>query len=400
VLSHRVLQATELEWCTVYRWDHQANTLQLVHEAGSAFWPPYEGPVQSLRELPTLHDMLQRGEARAFIVDDLKSLTERAHYKFIGVAECLVCPVKLKGDVVAVVEMMAGAAQTFDDSAFSLVQGIANIIGSALQSANLYSSLEHRAQALESAYHEVEEINRLKDDLLQNISHELGTPLTHILGYLSLLSDQAFGPLEPDQQSTVDMVIGKTQLVADLLKHMIALHGNNRYSLNLKPTDLGQLAALAVRSMTPKAQAAGLRIVARIAPGLPQVEVDPTAMGEVFEALLDNAIKFSFEGKFIQVSVQDTPGPALQVCVSDEGIGIPEGEFNKIFRQFYQIDGGTTRQYGGMGLGLAIVQKVVQAHGGRVWIESELGKGTSVYFIIPTRAQQPSDDPNRGALAV
>lgn len=401
VLCHRVLQATELRWCAVYRWDQQAETLQLIRELGLAAWQSSDGPLSNLDDFGSVRHVIEHAGIQSVVTSQMSDFNERNYYRQLGVVSAMIAPVRIQSQVVGVVRIMAVDEHDFDDSMYSLSQGVANIIGNALENSALYSSLEKRAQALEAAYREIEQADRLKDELLQNLSHELGTPLTHILGYLSLLEDGAFGEVSEDQKSTLQMSIRKTQQVAELVKHMVTVHASNAYKLNLKETQLEQLAALAIRTMTPKAKTANIRIVTRIPPQLPLVQVDQVTMSEVFEALLDNAIKFSQGGKLIEVSIVDTKGPMLQVSVRDEGIGISKDEHDKVFREFYQVDGSMTRKYSGMGLGLSIVQKIVMAHGGRVWLESEAGQGTCIYFTVPKNKFE--DNPanhNKGAFAI
>ncbi len=121
----------------------------------------------------------------------------------------------------------------------------------------------------------------------------------------------------------------------------------------------------------------------KIAENLPRVYVDQALIGQVFEALLDNALKFSPSGSQIEVIIRDPGGPMIESCVKDHGIGIPPEEHEKIFMRFYQVHQGTARSYEGTGLGLSIVYDVVDSHGGKVWLESEENKGTAIYFTVP-----------------
>lgn len=401
VLCHQALEATNLRWCSVYRWDRTQDTLQLVREMGIASWQNNSSPVQNLEEFSFVQHVIDLGMVQTQTTARLTDFSERNYYRQLGAAACLFAPVRVQKQVVGVVGMMRSDDGEFDDNSFSLAQGIANIIGNALENSALYSSLEKRAHALEAAYREIEKADRFKDELVQNLSHELGTPLTHILGYLSLMEDGAFGDVTTEQQNTLQLAINKTQRVAELIKRMIALYPSNTFRLNLKETHLEQVAALSIRTMTPKARAAKARIIPRIASNLPPANVDQVSISEVFEALLDNAIKFSEGGKLIEVSILDTGGPMLQISVRDEGIGISKEEHDKVFREFYQVDGSMTRKYGGMGLGLSIVQKIVTAHGGRVWLESDPGEGTCVYFTVPkAKFDDPASANQHNALVI
>jgi signal transduction histidine kinase len=116
---------------------------------------------------------------------------------------------------------------------------------------------------------------------------------------------------------------------------------------------------------------------------LPPVLVDSKTISDAFEKLLDNAIKFGGDGKCVEVTLQDTDGPMLQVMVRDYGIGIDVPEQQKIFQRFYQVDGGTARRYGGTGIGLAIAKSIIDGHGGRIGVKSKLGEGATFIFTLP-----------------
>jgi signal transduction histidine kinase len=236
---------------------------------------------------------------------------------------------------------------------------------------------------LEAAYKELQEADRLKDDLLQNLSHELRTPLTHILGYMRLLADEAFGSLTADQGDAVNLVLNKAQHLADLVKDIVAVQESEVHNLTPKPIHLERVVALAIRSISGQAQSRNIPITAKIPASLPLVYADPVRIGEVIEELLENAIKFSPNGTQIEVTLDDPGGPMLHASVRDYGIGIHPDEQEKIFRRFYQVESGTTRRFGGTGLGLSIVRQVVEGHNGRVWVESRPGEGSHFHLTLP-----------------
>jgi len=125
-----------------------------------------------------------------------------------------------------------------------------------------------------------------------------------------------------------------------------------------------------------------LTLVENLPEDLPPVAGDEGWLLQVFDNLLGNAIKFSPNGGQITVTVEDA-GPMERVSIADQGIGIPKDQQERIFERFYQVDGSARRRFGGVGLGLAIVKRIVETHGGKVWVESEEGKGSTFYFTIP-----------------
>jgi signal transduction histidine kinase len=273
--------------------------------------------------------------------------------------------------------------RVFDDAELSLCQGIANVVGNAMENAQLYTAQEQRASALEAAYKELQDADQLKDDLLQNLSHELRTPLTHVLGYLRLMADGALGPLNTQQVETLELVTGKAQHLAELINDIVSVQESEARNLIPKPIHIERVVALAVRTNLADAQAKDIPIVARIAANLPPVYADPVRLEEVFAELLENAVKFSPRATQIEIEIDDPGGPLIHACVRDHGIGIAPEEHERIFRRFYQVESGTTRRFAGTGLGLTIVRKIIEGHKGRVWVESEPGKGSCFHLTLP-----------------
>jgi signal transduction histidine kinase len=197
------------------------------------------------------------------------------------------------------------------------------------------------------------------------------------------MADGAFGTLNAQQVETLELVMTKSSQLADLINDIVSVQESETRNLLPRSIHLERIVALAVRSSADRAQAKDIQIVARIPSGLPLVFADPVRIEEVFKELLENAIKFSPPSTQIEITLEDTGGMVIQACVRDHGIGIAPEEHEKIFRRFYQVDSGTTRRFGGTGLGLTIVRKVIEGHNGRVWLESTPGQGSSFYLALP-----------------
>jgi signal transduction histidine kinase len=279
------------------------------------------------------------------------------------------------------------AARTFDIAEISLCQGIANVLGGAIENARLYQSLEKRANALQTAYDELSRADRVKDDLIQNLSHELQTPLHQILMQLDLIASDALGPLNADQQKNMQGVMRRITQVGDLVRDMVSLQTLDTGPLQFAEAGLATIAETAIRDLSSKAARAGLQIAATAPPDLPPVWADAQRIGEVFAQLIENAIKFSpraeRQADRIDVQVEDRGGLMIHVLIRDYGIGIPKAEFERIFQRGYQIDSSLTRRFGGTGLGLSLARQIVEAHGGKIWVESTVGAGSQFHFTIP-----------------
>ena len=235
---------------------------------------------------------------------------------------------------------------------------------------------------MERAYEELREVDRLKTELVQNISHELRTPLTFIKGYVELLTDGSLGPLNSKQSSALRVVVERTTVLVRLVGDIITLQKSEIGDFNFEPLHLEDVVSLAVEGARVSAKKYHVVLKSHMPHDLPRVMIDKDRIIQVFDNLLENAIKFSPEGGDVIVGAEAEPGQVL-VTVQDHGIGIPQDKLNKVFDRFFQIDGSMTRRYGGTGLGLAIVKKIIEAHNGRVWVRSELNKGSTFCFTLP-----------------
>ncbi len=281
-----------------------------------------------------------------------------------------------------------------------LLATLASQIGIALETAHLIEELQRRASELEKAYQELQELDRLKDEFVQNVSHELRTPLALVRGYTELLLEGPLGELGSEQREALETILERTEAVIRLVNDILSFQKISTESLAYEPIALDELArsCLETAEIIAQKKAQGKKAYQfelDTAEGVPTIWGDRNRLRQVFDNLLDNAIKFSPEGGRITIQIRlchyhfisrqtDTPQePAVEVMISDQGIGIPADQLDRIWERFYQVDGSTTRQFGGVGLGLAIVRSIVQAHGGAIWATSEVGAGTTFHFVLP-----------------
>jgi GAF domain-containing protein len=272
-----------------------------------------------------------------------------------------------------------------------LLTVVAAQAAAAIENARLFYELRVHAEELRRAYEELQEVDRLKDEIVQNVSHELRTPLTFIKGYVDLLIDGSMGPLTEAQREALRIIAEKTNLLSRLVGDIVTLQRIDRGTLAFEAVDIVGLARISVQGFQLTATRSGLEITLEDPGGPLLVWGDRERLSQVLDNLLHNAVKFSPNGGRITVRVVDR-GDHAEVSVQDTGIGIPPDKLDRIFERFYQVDGSTRRRFGGMGLGLAIVKRIVEAHGGRVWAESELGKGSTFYFTIPKPPSAISDE--------
>jgi signal transduction histidine kinase len=248
----------------------------------------------------------------------------------------------------------------------------------------LEQRVAERTAELKDALARLGELNLLKANFVANISHELRTPLTHIKGYTSLLSDGTLGPLTNDQRqalATSHGAIGRLeQLISDLISYAAAAKGD--LTLNRRPCSPTAVVQQAVQRSLPKAERQQVRLTEALAPALPPIVADEEKLFWTLMQLLDNGLKFTQPGGTVAVSAA-LHEDRVVFTVQDTGIGIPPHRLHDIFEPFQQLDGSSTRRYGGTGLGLALVRRILEAHDAHLHVSSEAGKGSVFSFSLP-----------------
>ncbi|MCS6870390.1 MAG: ATP-binding protein [Anaerolineae bacterium] len=300
-----------------------------------------------------------------------------------GHLNLLTLPLTVADHLIGVLEVQAHSESHFSRDEVEFLENLAAAAAAALERASLYQSLKQRANALQQAYDELREAERLKDNLLQSLSHELKTPLHKIIMQLQILDDEMYGSLNDDQHHSLRAALRWSAQLASIVDEIVIVQALSAEDLHFAAIDLERLASQAIRKVRMLAGELQLEITVRLSPHLPPVRGDERHLLTVIEQLLDNAIKFSPEGAQIELSAQQDSADTVVVCVRDHGIGIPTDQLERIFERGYQVEGGITRRFGGVGLGLAMVRRIVEAHNGRVWAESALGEGSAFYVQLP-----------------
>lgn len=267
-----------------------------------------------------------------------------------------------------------------DDQSRAMIYG--NHVITAIENARLFQDLQQHTKNLEQALVELKELNRLQAEFVQNVSHELRTPLTFIQGYVDLILEGSLGKVPESVKSSLNIVSRRTADLSRLVNDIITHQQVQMDTLKLKETNLIEVIKLATSSAMPTAQRNNITLITTMPKTLPTVKIDPHRIGQVFDNLIGNAIKFTRTGGLITVSATLLDS-SIKVSVVDTGIGITATELPKIFSRFYQADGSTTRRYGGTGLGLTITKQIIEAHHGSIEVASEKGKGTEFTFTLP-----------------
>jgi signal transduction histidine kinase len=250
----------------------------------------------------------------------------------------------------------------------------------------LESKVGERTEELRRLYHESLAVSRLKSELVANMSHELRTPLNIIIGYSEMLLDRAGPPSEPEREKMTGRIRESARTLLQLVDSVLDLGKleSGRMPVTKESLSLDRLVA-ALRARERLTPAPGVGLVWRVPPGLPVIETDAAKLTVVLDNLINNAIKFTSSGS-ITVTVRDVPSrQRVEISVADTGPGIDERNLATIFEPFHQLESTGARAYGGVGLGLAIVQRYVLLLGGEVAVRSTLGTGTTFVVTLPYR---------------
>jgi signal transduction histidine kinase len=269
---------------------------------------------------------------------------------------------------------------------------------------SLFAAQAANAITNAQAYQKARELDRLKSEFVAIVSHELRTPLTSIKGSLEILTDSDYFQLPEESKSLLDICRENSDRLAFLIDDILDFSKleSSRLSSHFTSVDPATVVRNAIGQIDSLAQRAKIPIASDIGPPVAPVIADEQRVTQVIVNLLSNAVKFSSAGQPVVVRARPAPEGGVVISVEDCGQGIGPADQAKLFQRFRQIDSSSTRRVGGTGLGLVISKGIVEEHGGRIWVESELGKGSVFSFWLPARAAclaAPSEEDADPALS-
>jgi signal transduction histidine kinase len=339
--------------------------------------------------------------------------------------EIIAFPLTSKNEVVAVLEL--ASLQGFEDTELRIINRIAPQLGIGINSINIgiaQKKLEHviieRSAQLEIANYELQTINeqsqglndslqllneelqarqtevaesnrrlehvsRSKSDFLANMSHELRTPLNSVIGFSEVLQDQMFGPINEKQQEYITNILTSGRHLLSLINDILDLSKveSGKMELELSGFSLREAIDAALMMLREKAMKGGIELRLELTTEADiNITADQRKLKQILFNLFSNAVKFTPAGGSVNVSTA-RDGDYIEVTVTDTGMGIKEENIPKLFKAFTQLESVYTKGFEGTGLGLALTKKLVELHGGRVWVESQFGAGSRFSFSIP-----------------
>lgn len=295
----------------------------------------------------------------------------------LGVEALLAVPVAVGDEVVGWLLLTTVRPRGWAPREVAICQGVSHDLVASLVQVRAFEQQRESVRRLE-------ELDRAKDAFISTVSHELRTPLTSIVGYLELMSEGGLGPLPEEIAAGVSIIERNVDRLRALVEDLLALsaYDAEEVHLELRPVDLLVLVNDCQQILAPATAAKHLELAVATEGEVPRVVGDRRQVERVLLNLLNNAVKFSHDGGTVTVRLR-AEGDEVVVEVVDHGIGIPRAEQDRLFSRFFRSSLSVADEIQGTGLGLALVQSVVERHGGTVEVDSEVGRGTTVTVRLP-----------------
>jgi GAF domain-containing protein len=381
-IVNRASQLAGTDGCSIFEYDEASEQFHLraTHNLDPAY-------VEAIRAVP-----LRRGEGlmgRATALREpvqIPDITEPASYQSpvrdallrFGYRALLSVPLVREEQIIGSLSLNRKAPGAFAAEVIDVLKTFATQSALAIQNARLFREIADKSRQLEAA-------SRHKSEFLANMSHELRTPLNAILGFNELILGGIYGDLSPDLREPLTDIQNSGKHLLRLINNVLDLAKIEAGRMELAPTDYAvqDLVERVRASLHPLAAEKGLELAAVVPADIPLAHGDAGRITQCLLNLAGNAVKFTRQGR-VEISVE-LQGDRLVYRVADTGIGIPPDKIDTLFTEFRQGDATITSEFGGTGLGLSISKKFVEMHGGRIWVESEPGKGSTFSFAIPLR---------------
>ena len=312
-------------------------------------------------------------DERALVFAKVRPILAHAGYRSL-----LAVPLLIEQRIIGGLVVWRLPSGSFSPDVMNLLQTFATQSVLAIQNARLFREIEEKGHQLEIA-------SKHKSQFLANMSHELRTPLNAILGYAELIMDDIYGEVPDKIRQALERVQRSGQHLLSLINAVLDLSKieAGQLTLSLNDYSMKEVVYTAMTSVESLAAEKHLKLSFELSPDLPIAKGDERRIVQVLLNLLGNAIKFTEAGE-VKMRVT-TADDAFLVGVSDTGAGISEADQEKIFEEFQQADSSSTKQKGGTGLGLSIAKRIIEMHGGRIWVESSLRTGSTFWFTLPVR---------------
>lgn len=303
----------------------------------------------------------------------------------------LVVPLNLGRRTIGVINVESVQREAFTERDLRLLQTLSVSLASTLESGRLFRDIQ-------AANEQLRELDRLKTQFLANMSHELRTPLNSIIGFSRVILKGIDGPITKEQQEDLTSIHNSGQHLLRLINDILDLAKieAGKIAMAFETVDLNETADSVMSTARGLIKDKPIKLYWDVEPGLPLIEADPIRLRQILINFLSNAAKFTEEGE-IRLQINRHDPRFVHISVKDSGMGIDEADYDKLFEAFEQVDSSATRTVGGTGLGLPITKKLVEMHGGQIWFESEVGRGSTFHVTLPIRQEgdaPPAEEDN------
>jgi len=390
VACQELAQAFGLPQAMASMTNAQGTEFNVVAEYLEPGRPSSLGESMVIRDNAIVKHVLEHKKAVAVIDADTDERLVAVHdlMRERNTASLLIMPLITRGKVTGAIILEAMERRKFSEDEVSLARNVTAAVGQALETAQLHQQLQRHVTELARALERQQELDRLKNEFIQNVSHELRTPLAIARGYVELLEKGSLGELQPIQRKPVNVAARRLRMLSELVEEINTILEMEEKVVEPEAVEFGDLVHAMLINARAAAEDNDLTLEEDLTADLPPLSGDPVLLVRMVDNLVDNAIKFTPAGGHVAVRLWQEDGE-LVFEVADTGIGIPADQLDLIFERFYQVDGSVTRRYGGAGLGLALVKEIAKAHGGRVTVESQVGQGSTFTIWLPLNGAAP-----------
>jgi signal transduction histidine kinase len=294
-----------------------------------------------------------------------------------GMRSLIFAPMSFEGRGIGVIWVGRRYVSQFSDKQIALLKTFADQAVIAIQNARLFREIEEKSRQLEVA-------NKHKSEFLANMSHELRTPLNAIIGFSEVLLERMFGELNDKQDDYLKDIHSSGRHLLTLINDILDLSKieAGRMELDVSTFDVAGTIHNALTLVRERGLKHSIAFGVDLDPALGEVAADERKLKQILLNLLSNAVKFTPDGGRVDVTARREPGQVV-IAVRDTGIGIAPADRDAVFEEFRQVASDYTKKQEGTGLGLALTKRFVELHGGRIWLESEPGRGSTFTFTIP-----------------
>ena len=318
---------------------------------------------------------------RPCVEEDVQSCVGLRTLKGEGVESFVQVPVRADGEVLGIIQLASRTARKFKNEEVCLWETIGNHMGLAVQRAQLYEETKRQARELEKA-------SKLQADFSAMIAHDLRSPLMNITGVAELMMEGMFGSVSEEQKKWLLRIQANSHNLVDLVSDFLDVSKleSGYVDVNREAVNLTELIQRSVENYRILALDKRISITGSVDSSLVSIDADPRRLDQVLGNLISNAMKFTEDGGEIEVGAAPADAAWVQVWVRDSGEGIPADELGQLFEKYRQGNNVKNSKYKGTGLGLVICKMIVEAHGGKIRVDSQEGKGSTFSFSLPLNA--------------